>query len=359
MTSPPRYFHQHWRQTRPFARHLADKLKVAAASGGVPAVNRLLMDLIARPAIAAGLSAQQLLDRNLLSHETILGQTLTQWELDGCELLDFTPSLVEALRHSTPGDMRLSDILGDEPRSLYLHFGPQPDLPLAAGQSVEGLLVMHLPQSGYSRMLLVGRRGPKWMEHGPGEAQMLRFELSTMAQLPFDEAIAAAVQLDIDDVQASRNALSAARTAVLTPDASFDLAVSQQQATAASYTKALQLAGCALAYLAAYPNDAVHDWQPDTPATLRDKALRGGKEGERAGSKLRSIGFRQVKLVGGDFERADELAHGSSGPRSPHWRQGHWRNQPHGPQMSLRKLIWIRPVRVLGRLDTADAQVTR
>jgi hypothetical protein len=29
-----------------------------------------------------------------------------------------------------------------------------------------------------------------------------------------------------------------------------------------------------------------------------------------------------------------------------HWRRGHWRRQPHGPQNSLRKLVWLMPTLV-------------
>jgi hypothetical protein len=28
---------------------------------------------------------------------------------------------------------------------------------------------------------------------------------------------------------------------------------------------------------------------------------------------------------------------------SPHWRRGHWRNQPFGEKLSEKKLIWIKP----------------
>jgi hypothetical protein len=27
----------------------------------------------------------------------------------------------------------------------------------------------------------------------------------------------------------------------------------------------------------------------------------------------------------------------------PHWRKGHLKSQPHGPKLSLRKIIWIQP----------------
>ena len=111
---------------------------------------------------------------------------------------------------------------------------------------------------------------------------------------------------------------------------------------------ALQLLGNALAYVSAYPEDVREQWQPGTPEAIVIKAGRAGKEGVNAASRLFSMGFRRVRRVGEDFEVADEARGGGGGAKSPHWRTGHWRHQAHGPQMSLRKLIWIRPMRILG-----------
>jgi hypothetical protein len=38
--------------------------------------------------------------------------------------------------------------------------------------------------------------------------------------------------------------------------------------------------------------------------------------------------------------------HGIHGDITPHWRRGHFRMQPHGPSMALRKLIFIAPTLV-------------
>ena len=37
-----------------------------------------------------------------------------------------------------------------------------------------------------------------------------------------------------------------------------------------------------------------------------------------------------------------------------HWRRGHWRNEAFGPARSLRKLIWVMPVRVGSRSAEDD-----
>ncbi len=350
-----RYFPQFWRQTRPFAKHLAERLRQAARSGGLPAANQVLFEDIAASAQRAGRPLRSLLDNNLYGHEGLLGQSLAHWEAEGGEVLDFAPALVEALRHSDCGEMQLADVLGTTERALYLHFGPQTDIVMGAGQPVEGLLVLHTPSAGYSRMMLMGRTDTGWLE-GVGQSQMLRFRLADMARLPFDLAIDAAVALDVQDIEDARKKLHAQDPAgLLATSNSFDEAQESQRRNARAYTQALQLAGNALAYVTAYPDDIQTQWQPGTSEALSAKAAKPGKEGFRAASKLRSMGYREVRVVGGEFERADERAR-AGGPRSAHWRRGHWRNQAHGPQLSLRKLIWIQPMRVLGNNESATLQ---
>jgi hypothetical protein len=41
----------------------------------------------------------------------------------------------------------------------------------------------------------------------------------------------------------------------------------------------------------------------------------------------------EAKSEGGDVDRHQR----------PHWRKGHLKSQPHGPKLSLRKIIWIQP----------------
>lgn len=53
--------------------------------------------------------------------------------------------------------------------------------------------------------------------------------------------------------------------------------------------------------------------------------------------------------------------HGGDGTRTlhPHWRRGHWRNQPHGPRNELRKLAFVRPCFVNPHLFAGDKFDTR
>ena len=118
------------------------------------------------------------------------------------------------------------------------------------------------------------------------------------------------------------------------------------------------LAGNCMAYLTAYPGDARFDWERDAPQSMLTKLGRGAKEAQRTASKLKNLGYLQIHRVGLDFQQSVEAIetaerHGAGGDgtpvsRRPHWRRGHWRHQAYGPQMSQRKLLWMRPARILG-----------
>ena len=56
-------------------------------------------------------------------------------------------------------------------------------------------------------------------------------------------------------------------------------------------------------------------------------------------SKLWALGHTRVQVLGEEFEHQAQSGQGVA---------AHWRRQAHGPSLSLRKLLWIRPTRVLG-----------
>ncbi|SAK53061.1 hypothetical protein AWB79_01972 [Caballeronia hypogeia] len=83
------------------------------------------------------------------------------------------------------------------------------------------------------------------------------------------------------------------------------------------------------------PNAIRIDEMRDDDATARLTRVRS-KKASRIERKLAS---RYNRIIIGPAQ-----FHGHSGGEvSPHWRRGHMRMQAHGPQMSLRKLIFIAP----------------
>jgi hypothetical protein len=81
-----------------------------------------------------------------------------------------------------------------------------------------------------------------------------------------------------------------------------------------------------------------------TTAQERLRRLGGKKQARlvRRGARL----YDRI-VVGPDRLPADlDAGLGEGHAVSPHWRRGHFRMQTHGPQHSLRKLIFVAPVLV-------------
>ncbi|WP_322032657.1 hypothetical protein [Paraburkholderia sp. J76] len=84
-----------------------------------------------------------------------------------------------------------------------------------------------------------------------------------------------------------------------------------------------------------------------------DAAARLVRAGNRKASKLeRRLASRYNRIIVGPAE----LIRYAASEVAPHWRRGHLRMQAHGPQLSLRKLIFIAPTLVRAdRLHASDA----
>ncbi|SAK63502.1 hypothetical protein AWB77_02278 [Caballeronia fortuita] len=86
-------------------------------------------------------------------------------------------------------------------------------------------------------------------------------------------------------------------------------------------------------------------------------AARLGRVGGKKASKLeRRLASRYNRIIVGP----SHIIHHSPSEVSPHWRRGHMRMQAHGPQFSLRKLMFIAPTLIRAdRLNEAGATVQR
>lgn len=76
-------------------------------------------------------------------------------------------------------------------------------------------------------------------------------------------------------------------------------------------------------------------WE-QTPLIRRHKLTR----------RFTSEGYALVRMMGDEFQHSGAAVDDSRADVSTHWRRGHWRRQPHGPQLMMRKRVWIRPVLV-------------
>lgn len=116
-------------------------------------------------------------------------------------------------------------------------------------------------------------------------------------------------------------------------------------------TKALSLIVNVMFYLAAEPTDVHEAWGRDTPSEALIKLKNANALGETKTieNTLLKAGYRKVRFVGGKFadsvaSRAINEAVGNGRSLATHFRRGHFKRQPHGPENSLRKTIFVAPV---------------
>jgi hypothetical protein len=79
----------------------------------------------------------------------------------------------------------------------------------------------------------------------------------------------------------------------------------------------------------------------------------------RACGKKSKMGseFWEPNIIGHRYRitrHSTDPDHSGISPRM-HWRRGHFRSQPHGPEQSLRKIIWIEPVLVAAGSEEAQS----
>lgn len=117
--------------------------------------------------------------------------------------------------------------------------------------------------------------------------------------------------------------------------------------------KALALIVNTMFYLAAEPEDVMDDWGRDTPTEAVDALLAAGKPGtiKTIENTLLKAGYSKVLFVGRKFAQSITARHlqeatASGKMLATHFRRGHFRRQPYGPEHALRKTIFVAPVLV-------------
>lgn len=269
-----------------------------------------------------------------------------QYELHGRQIFDMSSGLVQMLQHTDIRDCSFQNLQLPFP-ALYMHFGRQAGITLEAPtgepEYIDGALIAHA-KSDTAEFLRValscvedsGDRARRTMAYVALHTEAMR--------LPVLEGIQAGVEYFFDGradgVAGWVN----------------DFWEERRRHAGKAALAALPLIVNGLFYLenpprphrvalgATTPKEVVAQWER-TPADRRRKLH----------SKLNADGYTLVHLVG------EEIKHTGSGVGdstvATHWRRGHWREQAHGPRMSLRKRILIKPVLVNGHGETHPLDV--
>jgi hypothetical protein len=285
----------------------------------------------------------------ILSQEIQGLLTWGEWAMSGKRIVDCTPELAQAFCRSDCGDMRISDL--EVPyHCMYIRF------PLSDADAIfysdgrvrfEGAYIVESKDVA-TRIVLCGKAvsplsaADQWRE---------RYDLRILAEhfgKPAQDAITLALADDLADLRGHWQYAKDKGISTPESDASFRLLIDRMVADHPAYERALRLVLNALAYMQFGGDALAPGWPPEAPERMVRQAEEGSlKEQERSLSKLWALGHVPIFKLGGDFTR--QFRHPAAGMRA-HWRQGHWRRQAHGPQMSLRKLLWIFPT-VVGAKD--------
>ena len=117
--------------------------------------------------------------------------------------------------------------------------------------------------------------------------------------------------------------------------------------------KAMALIVNTMFYLAAEPDDVVDDWGSETPAEALAALHAADKPGtiKTIENTLLKAGYSKVRFVGRRFAHSIAGGHihdatSSGRTLTSHFRRGHFRRQPYGPERALRKTIFVAPVLV-------------
>lgn len=90
--------------------------------------------------------------------------------------------------------------------------------------------------------------------------------------------------------------------------------------------------------------DVIAKYAQDLPFNFNRKlhSTKTQKETAKIKRKISDAGFSKIHYVGNSYTTRfkNNLA---LSELPPHWRRGHWRNQPYGKDLSDSKLIWIKP----------------
>jgi hypothetical protein len=266
---------------------------------------------------------------------TVVGQ----YELHGRQIFDFSSGLVQMLQHTDIRDCSVQNLLLPYP-ALYMHFGRAAGIEVEGSNGeleyIDGALIAHAKDESMEVLKLAlsgvdrsGARVRRTMHYTSLPAEAMR--------LPVQQAIDAGVEYFLDGPPRRSDV----------PEWVQDFWEDRRRHAGKAAIAALPLIVNGLFYLenpprphrvalgAATPAELVAQWEGTVPARRR-----------KLQAKLTADGYTLVHLVG------EEIAHradgSGSGTVAPHWRRGHWREQAHGPKMSLRKRILIKPVLVNG-----------
>ena len=307
-----------------------------------------------------------------LQSEIVNVQVFGQFLDGGKVIYDLAAALTQSLLITDAEDIPCGE-LSFPGNAFYLHFGPESGL-TGDGFNIEGAFVVRLDDRMVIDLVPQGFGQPHFLALPMGDSVIGIHILLTSP----DKTVSAALTESISDVL-ENNAKVMAQVAEVERqlERQFGQVVKVPSPVAnlaergPLLLKALNLIVNTMFYLMAEPDDVVEDWGRGTPTEAVEALQKEQKPGtvKSLENTLAKSGYTKVRFVGKKFAqsvgaRLIQEVSSSGRTMAAHFRRGHFRRQPYGPERSLRKTIFVAPVFVnsdsgvasAGRIYTVDDQ---
>lgn len=290
----------------------------------------------------------------VIESEMALSTAYSRFNASGRQIFEFGPELIEMLHQTDVDDVVLADIKLPY-KAQYLYFGPQDNLVLKNGWLVDGAYIESRGDDGKFKFTLTAvplneEVSKIWfLEQEVFYSQDI---LGDYAEQTLKTIIEHLYAERIDDITKNKNefednikklSTTSNLNVVSVKEENDKIRLQDQYARFPVYKATLKLIVNALCFISAYPDEVEEVWPSDVPKQKMDDNLSINKKKKQEDLLLKE-GYRKVKVCGRSLFESIKKSGGSSGSVECHWRKGHWRNQPYGEGMSLRKMKWIKPM---------------
>lgn len=284
--------------------------------------------------------------------EMVNVQIFGSYSQGGRVIFDVSKPLATALLMTDADDIPCGELVFPA-ESFYLHFGSSHELSVD-GFGVEGAFVKHADGRMWIDLVPVGFGQSHFFALPMGEALIGAVIDTSNSEKPITQALSDSIARIMDQNKAmlaqvqelERQLTQQYGEVVKVPSPVENL--SDREPVLLRVTA---LIVNALFYIASEPTDVLDDWGRDTPedATSVLKCARNPGEARTIENTLLKAGYSKVKFVGKAFGATTESLDIEDAVRTgkhlaTHFRRGHYRRQPYGPERSLRKRIFVPPV---------------
>ncbi len=352
-----RYHPDRYRISRPFSRQVATIYRNNTRLENLPSREcfEAVIDFIAKTynnEIENLPFEKRPLDPRRLMPECSLAMHYAAFHIQGRQIFHFNEQIAEQFRKTDVDEIRVENLVF--PYSVfYMSFGKQPDLELDDGAYVDGAYIMVLGGENLQVMLTTLRddynsKRFTWIFQ-PEKYYYLSLSLTdptksiaSVANKALQEDLAEREKTTLD--QPTRMEFQGVTIINRRPE-SLKVELKEVSEGYFVFREALRLIINGLCYLSTYPEDIETRYPDDTPAELLKKIQHPvkSKDIQRTVSKLTSMGYTKIHYCGKAFDRFKQSNIPTGKEVKPHWRRGHWRNQPCGSGRSDRKMRWIMP----------------